>query len=144
MDRLYKNGIIKKINKDDITVEILSCSACSSCMVKNYCTGFENKQKEFIIKNENSDDFEIGEEIFISINERQVFKSIVIAYIIPLILTILTIVGALEYTSNEIIGGICGIIILIPYYFGLFLLRNKFRADFKFIVSAPRTTQGRN
>ena len=50
MDTLYKKGIIKKINEEELTVEILSCSACSACVVKNYCTGSETKQKEIVVK----------------------------------------------------------------------------------------------
>jgi sigma-E factor negative regulatory protein RseC len=113
-------------------------------VVKNYCNTAEAKQKEIIIKNKEADKFNVGEEVLVEIDEQQAVKSIILAYVIPLILMISTIIVAVSYQQDEIIGGICGIIVLIPYYFGLFLLRNKFRADFKFIVSAPRTTQGRN
>ena len=46
-----------------------------------------------------------------------------------------TIVGVISYQQDEIIGGICGIIVLIPYYFGLFLAKDKMKSGFEFKVS---------
>lgn len=135
MDTLNKSGIIKNITKNELKIEILSCSACSSCVVKNYCTGFEAKQKEIVIKNKNVDNFQIGEEVLVSIDERQAFKSIFLAYVIPLILMVSVIIGLLNYKNDEILAGICGIIILIPYYFGLFLARDKLKSGFEFKIS---------
>ena len=135
MDTINKNGIVKNINENELKIEILSCSACSSCMVKNYRTGFETKQKEIIIKNNNIDNFQIGDEVLVSIDEYQAFKSILLAYVIPLILMVLTVVGLLNYKNDEILAGICGIIILIPYYFGLFLTKNKLKSGFEFKIS---------
>ena len=135
MDSINKDGIIKSMDKDELTVEILSCSACSSCMVKNYCAGAESKQKEITVKNKNVDNFQIGEEVIVSIDEHQAFKSIILAYVIPLILMIFTVIGLLSYNNNEIIAGICGIIILIPYYFCLFLAKDKLKSGFEFKIS---------
>lgn len=135
MDTFSKTGIIKAINHDELKIEIQSCSACSSCMVKNYCTGFETKQKEITIKHQNSDIFELNEEVIVKIDEKQAVKSVILAYVFPLVLMILTIVGMIIYNNDEIIAGICGIIILIPYYFGLFLAQDKLKSKFEFKIS---------
>jgi positive regulator of sigma E activity len=104
-------------------------------MIKNYCAGSETKEKEIIVKCNDTDKYKIGEEVYVSIDEQQAFKSILLAYVIPLILTILTIISVISYTNNEIIGGISGIIILIPYYFGLFLAKDKLKSGFEFRIS---------
>lgn len=135
METINKSGIIKNVKNDEITVEIMSCSACSSCAVKNYCNTAEAKQKEIILKSKNADKYKIGEEVVIEIDEKQALKSIIIAYVIPLILMISTIIGVISYQQDEIIGGICGIIVLIPYYFGLFLARDKLKSGFEFKIS---------
>ena len=46
-----------------------------------------------------------------------------------------TIIGLLNYKNDEILAGICGIIVLIPYYFGLFLARDKLKSGFEFKIS---------
>lgn len=135
MKDLSKEGIVKNINNNEITVEIQSCSACSSCMIKNYCSTSESKQKEITIKNEDAHKYKTGEAVLITIDTKQAVKSIILAYVIPLILVVSTIVGMTAYNKNEIIAGICGIIILIPYYFGLFLAKNKLKSDFEFKIS---------
>lgn len=135
METIAKNGIIKKINDNELSIEILSCSACSSCAIKSYCNTAETKQKEIIVKNKGFNNFKIGEEVLVEIDEKQALKSIFLAYAVPLVLMILTIIIAINYQQNEIIGGICGIIVLIPYYFGLFLAKDKLKSGFEFKIS---------
>ncbi len=135
METIGKTGIIKNIINNELIIEIMSCSACSTCAVKNYCNGAEAKQKEIIVKNKEADKFNVGEEVVVEIDEQQAIKSIIIAYVIPLILMISTIIGVISYQQDEIIGGICGIIVLIPYYFGLFLAKDKMKSGFEFKVS---------
>lgn len=135
METIGKTGIIKNIKNNELTIEITSCSACSSCAVKNYCNTAEAKQKEIILKSKNADKYKIGEEVVVEIDEQQAIKSIILAYVIPLLLIILTVVGTISYQQDEIIGGICGIIVLIPYYFCLFLAKDKLKSGFEFKVS---------
>ena len=135
METIGKTGIIKNIINNELIIEIMSCSACSTCAVKNYCNGAEAKQKEIIVKNKEADKFNVGEEVVVEIDEQQAIKSIIIAYVIPLILMISTIIGVISYQQDEIIGGICGIIVLIPYYFGLFLAKDKMKSGFEFKVT---------
>lgn len=135
METISKNGIIKNIKNDELVIEIISCSACSTCAIKSYCNGAEAKQKEIIVKNKEPDKFKVGDEVFVEIDEKQAVKSIILAYVIPLLLMISTIVGVISYQQDEIIGGICGIIVLIPYYFGLFLAKDKMKSGFEFKVS---------
>ena len=135
MNTINKNGIIKEIRQNELKISILSCSSCSSCSIKNYCAGSESKEKEITVRCYDTDKYKIGEEVYVSIDEQQAFKSILLAYVFPLILTILTIISVISYTNNEIIGGISGIIILIPYYFGLFLAKDKLKSGFEFRIS---------
>ena len=100
MDTLNKSGIIKNITKNELKIEILSCSACSSCVVKNYCTGFEAKQKEIVIKNKNVDNFQIGEEVLVSIDERQAFKSIFLVMSCELF-SLLIVVVSFKYLLSD-------------------------------------------
>ena len=92
-------------------------------------------QKEIIVKNKGFNNFKIGEDVLVEIDEKQALKSIFLAYAVPLVLMILTIIIAINYQQNEIIGGICGIIVLIPYYFGLFLAKDKLKSGFEFKIS---------
>ena len=135
MNKINKTGIVKQIKNNEVTVITLSCSACSSCVAKNFCTASENKEKEIIVKTDNPDFFQINEKVIISINETQAYKAIVLAYIIPLILMLFTIIGVISYKQDEILGGIYGIIVLIPYYFGLFLTKDKMKSKFEFKIS---------
>ena len=135
MEDINKTGIVTQVNDSELKIKITSCSACSSCAAKNFCAGSESKEKEIIVKTENAENFDIGEEVMVSIDTSQAIKAIILAYVIPLLLMVLTIIGSIMYKQDEIIGGICGIIILIPYYFGLFLAKGKMKSKFEFKIS---------
>ena len=61
-------------------------------------------------------------------------KAVFLGYALPLIL-LLTVVLTLNTCGySEVNSGICGIIVLIPYYFGVFLAKNKLNAMFQFHI----------
>ena len=135
MENITKSAIITAINEDTISLKIKSCSACSGCSVKNYCSLNETKEKFIQLPNENEQQLVVGEEVNIVINIKQGFKAVVFSYVIPLILLLLTLIISLLLGYNDFISGISSIIILIPYYFGVFLCRNKIKSDFEFKIS---------
>ena len=53
---------------------------------------------------------------------------------IVLILLVATIIGLQFIGFDDFKSGISGIIVLIPYYFVLFLMRNKITSDIKFKI----------
>jgi sigma-E factor negative regulatory protein RseC len=144
MEEIKQTGIITNIEDDTLSIKITTCSACSQCSAKSFCSISEQKDKIITAKVTNSSLYSINDYVDVSINQPLAIKAVLYSYVLPLILLLATIIALYTMGFNDFISGISGIIVLIPYYFGLFLLRNKFRADFKFIVSAPRTTQGRN
>ena len=144
MEEIKQTGVITNIEDDTLSIKITTCSACSQCSAKSFCSISEQKDKIITTKVTNSSLYNINDYVDISINQPLAIKAVFYSYVLPLILLLATIIILYTMGFNDFISGISGIIVLIPYYFGLFLLRNKFRADFKFIVSAPRITQGRN
>ena len=144
MEEIKQTGVITNIEDDTLSIKITTCSACSQCSAKSFCSISEQKDKIITAKVTNSSLYSINDYVDVSINQPLAIKAVFYSYVLSLILLLATIIILYTMGFNDFISGISGIIVLIPYYFGLFLLRNKFRADFKFIVSAPRTTQGRN
>ncbi len=135
MENITKSATITAINKDIISLKIKSCSACSSCSVKNYCSLNEVKERVIQLHNKNNQKLVIGEEVNIVMNTKQGFKAVIFSYVVPLVLLLLTLITSLSLGYNDFISGISAIIILIPYYFGVFLCRNKIKSDFKFKIS---------
>ena len=103
----------------------------TSCFIKRFrCT---DKQITAYVKN--AEQYNVGEKVDVSIDLSQGVKAIVYGYLLPLILMVTTIIISHLLQTSDIISGISGIIILIPYYFGLFLAKSKIKLNSRFIIS---------
>ena len=141
MEKITKEGKIIKIKDNKITVRINSCSACAGCSAKNFCTLSENKSKDIEITGAKNDKYHVGDKVFVHIDISHGFKAVILSYVLPLVLMLSTLVimSCLQY--SDFICGISSIIVLIPYYFGLFFSRNKTKSGFEFKISEKDATK---
>ncbi len=140
MSKLSKEALITSINNNIITLSVNNCSACSGCSAKKYCGLSESTDKKITTYVKSPNQYHIGEKVDISIDLLQGIRAIVYSYLIPLILMVLTIIVTHLSKFSDVICGISGIIILIPYYFGLFLAKNRIKLNSRFIISKKDAT----
>ena len=117
MEEIRHQARIISIKGDVVELKITSQSACSSCLAKGVCGLSESKEKIIVIK-----------------DPKGGIKAVIYAYVIPLILLVATIIGLQFIGFDDFKSGISGIIVLIPYYFVLFLMRSKITSDIKFKI----------
>ncbi len=126
-------GIIQKVSEDRITVGIITESACASCHAKGACTAAETKEKEVEIVRF-SGVFHVGQQVTIFGRSSQGFKAVFYGYALPFLIVITTLFASNSITGNEALSGILSLAILVPYYFILFLFRNKLRKILEFEI----------
>ena len=126
-------GIIKKLSDKSIIVGIITESACSSCHAKGVCSVADMKDKEIEI-NHFSDTFHLGQPVEVVGKTSQGFKALFYGYVFPfiLIMTVLIILTSLRFSEG--LSGLVSLSVLIPYYFVLYLTRNKIRESFEFKI----------
>ena len=140
MSEITKSGHIIAIENNRIKVEITSCSACSSCSLRSSCNMSENKKREVVINDVDTSKHNIGDKVEVVLTMRQGLQAIWYAFGIPLFIMLLTVISVFCFGWGEIISGISGIIVLIPYYFGLFLSQRKL--DKKFYCQLKNNNSG--
>lgn len=126
---------IQKIGTDYIEVAFQAFSACGSCSLHALCSSKESCHKTMKIRTEHPSDFSIGEKIRIQIDSSAGLIAALYAYFLPLILLVITVSTTFFVFGNENWAGISGIIILIPYYFGLFLKQKYFKNRFTYHIT---------
>ncbi|HBT86788.1 MAG: SoxR reducing system RseC family protein [Fermentimonas sp.] len=127
-------GIIEKINGNQITVRIIQKSACSSCHAKGACIAADSKEKLVNISDNTGQFFE-KEKVIIEGKESMGYTAILWAFVVPLIILISILVLSLNYLQqSETEAALISIIALVPYYFILYLFRNKMANSFKFSI----------
>ena len=127
-------GIIEKINGNHITVRILQQSACSACHAKGACTAADMKEKRVDVS-DNSGLYHEQERVVITGSESVGYKAVLWAFVFPLILLIgMLVLGTSTWHFNETEAALGSILILVPYYFLLYLLRHKMANTFRFNI----------
>ena len=84
--RISHEGIITSIDDNKVEVKILSKSACASCNIKGSCNMSEMKEKIISINTPKANDFQIGQNVMVSMGLGQANKAVVFAYVIPTII----------------------------------------------------------
>jgi len=73
----------------------------------------------------------------VKMDESLGWKAVVLGYVLPFIVLIVSIIIFLSLMKNEGFAALLSIFMLIPYYTGLYLLRNKLSKEFRFRIQEP-------
>lgn len=133
-NRVSHEGIISKINEDNIEVKITSKSACVSCNIKTACNMAEMQEKIISIPRPKDKNLSIGQEVKISMKLGQANKAVVFAYVIPVIILISMIFIFNSLKIDEGLNALISVGTLIPYYLILFLFRDKIKRKFEYEI----------
>ncbi|MBU1013156.1 MAG: SoxR reducing system RseC family protein [Bacteroidetes bacterium] len=129
-------GRIDKIENDKITVTILSQSACSTCHSKSMCTVSEMEEKTIEIKNYEELGYKVGEQITVYMKKSLGTWAVMFGYLFPFLLVIFSLITLILITGKEGLSGLISLGLLLPYYFGLHKLKDKFSRTFEFSIKS--------
>lgn len=127
-------GRVKQIDNTRIQVQIMQASACSACEAKSLCHSAESKEKMIEVHAADAADFEVGQEVMLVGTLSQGLKAVVYAYVIPLILMLLVLFLSLLRGMDEALSALLSIVVLIPYYLIIYLLRHHLTRKFSFTL----------
>ena len=124
-------GVIISIDDKIAHVKIEQTSACASCHVKSVC-GASDKSEKIIDANIKDNTLKVGDQVTIIGQKSLGIQAVLLAYVLPFVVIIVTLFIANIFTTNELIIGSCALTSLIPYFIVLRLMRNKIQAKFQF------------
>ncbi len=133
-NRISHEGIVTKIDGENIEVKILSKSACASCNIKGACNMSEMQEKIISIPAPKDKNLSIGQEVKISMGIGQANRAVVFAYVIPLIILVAMIFILNALKIDEGLNALISIGSLAPYYLILFLFRDKLKSKFEYEI----------
>jgi len=131
--KIEHNGKITQIDGCKIQVQIIQVSACSSCHAKGACSASDMDEK--IIEAESFDStLKIGDTVQLTGESSMGLFAVLIAFVIPFLLILLSLYVSGFYTTNEAISGTISLGILIPYFIILSFFNKKLKNKLKFSV----------
>jgi len=133
-DNIIHQGKIERIDKNKVFVRIEQKVACSDCHALSVCF-VANKKEKIIEVSDYSGSYTLQEEVLVSARSSMGLFAVVVAYAIPLLAVVITVVAGLSLSQSEVIGGLTGLLVLVAYYFVLYLLRDKIKKNVLFTLS---------
>lgn len=131
-DTIQHEGIVRKVAGNSVLVTIVSASACSGCHAEGICNISGKEEK--VVSVEGKYNVAPGDNVTIVMKRSMGYKAVVLSYLTPLILVIVSLVIMLSLKIPELTAGIASILILLPYFLVLYLFRNQINKSFTFTL----------
>ncbi|MBE6261017.1 MAG: RseC/MucC family positive regulator of sigma(E) [Prevotella sp.] len=134
--KISHSGVIERIESDKVQVRIVQTSACAACKVAGYCNAAESKEKIIdVFGDTSSKSYQVGQPVTVTTSGMVAVKALLWGFGLPFVLLVAVLVVVLLVTSNEGLAALCALGSLVPYYFLLWLLRNRMRDELSFQIA---------
>lgn len=136
-ERIEHEGRVIAVDKDYISVEIVSKSACAACHAKGACGASDQAVRVVDIAQDIttlSADYQVGETVNVVMAPSMGTQAVWIAYVIPLAVLMASILVFSLCGAGELTMGIGSLGIVALYYAGVFLFRSKISKIFIFSI----------
>ena len=128
------DGIIIVLNGDGTAlVRIVQTSACTACKAKAMCASAESAEKEMTVVLLGDEQWAVGNEVEVMVQQKMGWKAVVLAYILPffVMLAVMLIGNAIWAVREEILGTLA-LCAMALYYLVLGMFKDKLQREFSF------------
>ncbi|MBQ6156059.1 MAG: SoxR reducing system RseC family protein [Bacteroidales bacterium] len=113
---ICREGIIRAINGDEISVEIIVSSACSGCHAKSICIPSDRRKEVITVKNTRYEEYQVGETVELLLETSAGNKAVILAYVLPLLVLLVMLFGCYALTGKELLSVGVGVLGVVIYY----------------------------
>ncbi|MBR5254760.1 MAG: SoxR reducing system RseC family protein [Bacteroidales bacterium] len=139
-DCVEQKGVVIKKQQDKIIVKIEQKSTCSSCRARGACTSLDKKDKEIEIKTQDTQNYNIGDEVIITITTKLGMKAVLIAFVLPLILLVIALFLSIKlFSLAQSISALVSLLVVAAYYFFLYKQNHLLSKEFNFSIKEKIT-----
>ena len=139
-DCVEQKGIVIKKQEDKLVVKIEQKSTCSSCHARGACTSLDKKDKEIEIKSKDIANYNIGDEVVITISTKLGMKAVFIAFVLPLILLVIALFLSIKlFSLTQSLSALVSLLVVAAYYFFLYKQNLFLSKEFNFLIKEKIT-----
>lgn len=139
-DCVEQKGIVIKKQEDKVIVKIEQKSTCSSCHARGACTSLDKKDKEIEIKTKDVENYNIGDEVVITISTKLGMKAVLIAFVLPLILLVIALFLNIKlFSLTQSLSALVSLLVVAAYYFFLYKQNLFLSKEFNFLIKEKIT-----
>jgi sigma-E factor negative regulatory protein RseC len=139
-DCVEQKGIVIKKQEDKVIVKIEQKSTCSSCHARGACTSLDKKDKEIEIKTKDTQNYNIGDEVVITISTKLGMKAVFIAFVLPLILLVIALFLSIKlFSLTQSLSALVSLLVVAAYYVLLYKQNLFLSKEFNFLIKEKIT-----
>lgn len=131
-NRISHSGIVEGIQDGCVMVRIVQTSACAACQVAGHCNAAESKVKIIEVPCSDTAAYRTGQEVVVWASKKAANKALLLGFGAPFLLLVVVLMIALHLTSDEGVAALVSLGSLLPYYFFLWLWRDKIQQQIAF------------
>lgn len=136
MQEITRLGIITQITTKDIYVKIQQQTACATCSHKASCTTLSCQEKVIKLPRPKNLTKKVGEEIHLHLTNYQSYIAILLGFILPLLIIVLSLIISLKsFAQTENYSAIITLCLLGTYYLLLAFFKHKLNNFFRIKIS---------
>ncbi len=124
-------GFVESVINEVATVRINSQSACAACHAKGACSAADQEDKIMTVSTGGMD-FRNGEQVKVHISRHTGLKAVAFGYVYPFLLLLAILIILTVAGMSELQAGLWSLASLVPYYFAVFVFRNRISNSFTF------------
>jgi len=128
-------GWVKEIDSDKIVVNILSQSACAGCHAKGAC-GLGDSAEKLITVVKPNHKLKVGESVKVILKQSMGFQALFLGYVMPFLAMLIVLIALTSMSISEAKAGLASLAILVPYYFILYLIKDRISNHFTFEIES--------
>lgn len=128
------SGIVRKIEKNKAEISVISKASCISCSLNNVCSVSDMKEKIIEVDLSQVERYNEGDSVIVEMKQSYGTWAVLLGYLFPFFVLFLGLIMFLHFGLNQGLSGILAIVLLIPYYSILYLLRDFFKKRFRYHI----------
>ena len=137
--KISHSGVVERIEGDCIKVRIVQTSACAACKVASHCNAAESKVKIVDVFGCDTANYSMGQEVTVWASRDVANRALLLGFGVPFLLLVCVLLIALRLTANEGLAALWALGSLVPYYFVLWLLRDRIQRGISFQIEEKNT-----
>lgn len=127
------NGVVAEISNDQVRVKFTCYSACAGCHARGVCGLADTRDKEVVVPRR-SLNLHAGDPVKIQMQQSMGFRALFLGYVLPFLIVLLALIILISTGTGEVMAGLISLVLLVPYYSGLYLFRQRIDRSFSFIL----------
>lgn len=128
-------GIVVGVEGQHVTVQFVRNSACSQCHAKALCSGGNSEsESRTVVANSYGVPYSVGEQVRVVVSNSMAWSAVVVAFLVPLVLALVSLFVVIGLTGSEPIGCFATLGALAVYYFVVWLFRHRLERKVEFTL----------